>query len=335
MSIRSFMAPDDLSLEQTRELFDLAAELKKNPHNDALHRRTLAMVFFNPSLRTRTSFDVAMTQLGGSATTLEVGSNSWDLEFRDDVVMDGDKVEHIREAAQVLSRYVDAIAIRAFPKYAESWEANRSEPVHAGFRRESTVPTINMESPLHHPCQALADLFTVREKIGEPKGQPIVVSWGWHVNPLPMAVSDSIFVEAAKWGMEVRLAHPEGWELEDSIMNTARDLSAKAGGSVKVYHDLDEALPGARAVYFKSWGSIRNYGNPSRERAAALKFRDRWQLTLDHMKQTDKGLFMHCLPVRRGVEVLSEVLDSPHSVVIDEAENRLHVQKALLMKMLG
>ncbi|CAN5479926.1 N-acetylornithine carbamoyltransferase [soil metagenome] len=332
---KSFMAPDDLSLEQTRDLLALAAELKKNPFRRDLANKTLGMIFFNQSLRTRTSFDVGMFQLGGYATTLNVGDNSWNLEHRDGVVMDGNSPEHIREAARVMSRYVQALGIRAFPKYTESWEANRGEPIHAGFVRESTVPVINMESSLHHPCQGLADIMTIREKIGEPRKQPIVISWGWHVNPLPMAVTDSILMEAAKAGMEVRLAHPEGWELDADLMAKSQSLAQGAGGSLKVYNDFEDALPGARAIYFKSWGSIRNYGSPDKERAEALKFKGKWQLTLDHMKRMDRGIFLHCLPVRRGVEVMAEVLDSEYSAAIDEAENRLHVQKALLIKMLA
>ncbi len=333
-TLRSFMAPDDLTLDETRELLELAKALKKNPIRNDLAGKSLGMIFFNQSLRTRTSFDVGMYQLGGYATSLNVGDNTWNLEYRDDVVMDGGSVEHIREAARVMSRYVQALAIRAFPKYTESWESNRREPIHEGFIRESTVPVINMESSLHHPCQSLADILTITEKIGEPKREPIVVSWGWHVNPLPMAVTNSIFVEAAKFGMEVRLAHPPGWELDPQIMAKAKSLATAAGGSVKVYNDLNEALPGARAVYFKSWGSIQNYGKPDVERGAALGQKERWQLTMDHMKKTDRGIFLHCLPVRRGVEVMPEVLDSPQSAAVDEAENRLHVQKALLLKML-
>ncbi|MBI1292563.1 N-acetylornithine carbamoyltransferase [bacterium] len=332
---RHFMAPQDLSLEQTKDLFALASELKKNPYRRDLANKTLGMIFFNQSLRTRTSFDVGMSQLGGYSTTLNVGDNSWNLEYRDDVVMDGNCPEHIREAARVMSRYVDALAIRAFPKYTDSWAQNITEPVHNGFIRESSVPVINLESPLHHPCQSLADMLTVQEKLGNPKGQPIVISWGWHVNPLPMAVTNSILVEAAKFGMEVRLAHPEGWDLEPTVVETARSLAAQNGGTLKTYTDFEEALPGARAIVFKSWGSLVNYGKPDVERGAALAHKGKWQLRLDHLKRMDRGIFLHCLPVRRGVEVMPEVLDSDHSVAIDEAENRLHVQKALLLKMLA
>lgn len=331
----SYMAPDDLTLEETRELLELAKQLKSDKFSEALKNKTLGMLFFNPSLRTRVSFDVAMQQLGGMTTVLDIGSNSWNLEFRDDVIMDGDTSEHIREAAKVLSRYVDCLAIRAFPKYTQSWAENGCDPIHAGFEREATVPIINMESSLWHPCQGLADILTLEEKLGELQKTPILISWGWHVNPLPMAVTDTILLEAAKFGMEVRLAHPKGWELDPVVMNKAENLSKAGGGSLTVYNDFEDALPGARAVYMKSWGSIRNYGNPDKERAEALKFMGKWQLTLDHMKITDRGNFLHCLPVRRGVEVMADVLDSNYSVTTDEAENRLHVQKALLLKMLA
>ncbi len=334
MKPQAFLAPQDMSLAETRQLLSVARNLEKNPLRRDLTGKTLAMVFFNPSLRTRTSFDVAMYHLGGHAVVLNVGGEgTWSLEYRD-ILMDGDKSEHIKEAAQVLSRYVDAIAIRAFSP-GGTWDEDRRELIHRGFAAWATVPVINMESQLHHPCQSLADLKTIEDRIGDPTGQPLLVTWGWHLNPLANAVPNSIVMEASKFGMEVRLAHPPGWELDPAIMETAGNLAEGAGGSLRVYHDFEEALPGARAVYVKSWGSIRHYGDKEAERAAAAPYRDKWRITLEHMKRTDNGFFMHCLPIRRGIEADAAVLDAPCNAAYDEAENRLHVQKAILLHMLG
>ncbi len=331
----AILKPEDLSQQQTAEVLDLALALKKDPWRDDLKKKILGMVFFNPSLRTRVSFDVAMKHLGGDATVLDVGSGMWNLEHREDVVMDGDKSEHIREAAAVLGRYTDALAVRAFPKYDQSWEDNRLEPIHEGFAKYSGKPLINMESSLHHPCQGLADILTLKEKLGDLKKQPIVISWAWHPKPLPMAVTNSILLEACKAGMEVRLAHPEGWDLDEDVIQSAKNQASTNGGTLNISHDFEESYEGARAVYVKSWGSIRNYGQPDKEMQEALAYKGKWQLTSKQMKKTSDGIHLHCLPVRRGVEITSEVLDSPASVVIDEAENRLHVQKALLLKLLG
>jgi N-acetylornithine carbamoyltransferase len=331
---RHFLAPTDLSAAETESVLALAAELKRAPVRRDLAGKSVALVFFNPSLRTRVSFEVGISQLGGIPTVIDVGSSSWKLEYRDSVVMDGDAVEHIREAAPVLCRFADAVAVRAFPE-RKSWEHDRTDPVISAFARCATKPIINMESSMHHPCQALADLMTIRERIGRTKGEPIVVTWAWHPHASPMAVTNSILLEAAKAGMEIRLAHPEGWELDEDVLAATRRLAAAAGGGLSVHHDLASALPGARVVYAKEYGAIANYGDIGKERMAKAALRDKWRISMEHLDQTDSAFFMHCLPVRRNVVVDEEVLDSGRNAAIDEAENRLHVQKALLLKLLG
>lgn len=330
----NFISPDSLGLEGMRELLEIAADLKKTPIRTLMAGKSVGMVFFNPSLRTRSSMDIGAWQLGGHALTLDVGVGTWKLEHRVGKAMDGDAAEHIIEAARVLSRYVDLLGVRSFPERL-SWGEDRLDPIMSGFARWAEVPVINLESSLHHPCQGLADAFTMQERLGATKGEPIVISWAYHPKQLPMAVPNTALVQAAMMGMEVRLAHPEGWELDPEIMKSARSLATQAGGSVKVYNDVREALPGARVVYAKSWGSIPNYRNADEETRLKLPLRDRWRISMDYMNQTDRGFFMHCLPVRRGVVVDDEVLDSDRNAAYDEAENRLHVQKALMLRLLG
>lgn len=333
-TLQHFLSPDSLTLEETHALFALARELKQSPLRPDLLGKSLGMVFFNPSLRTRTSFDVGMFQLGGQAVTLDVGVGTWKLEHREGQVMDGDAAEHIRDAAQVLSRYVNALAIRSFPQRL-SWGEDRRDPILQAFARWATVPVINLESALHHPCQSLADLMTIEERLGNPSGQPIAITWAYHPRALPMAVPNSIVLEAAKFGMDIRLAHPPGWELDPDLMSHAQTLAHSRGGGLKVVHQLDEALPGAKVVYAKSWGSIRNYRHPEEEDRQKQTLRGRWRVGMHHMERTDDAFFMHCLPVRRGIIVEDEVLDSDRNAAYDEAENRLHVQKALLLQLLN
>lgn len=330
--MRHFLSPTSLSPEATRELLQLAEQLKVNRYGDALKNKSVGMVFFNPSLRTRASMDIAVQELGGHPLTLNIGQGTWSLEHREGVVMDGEYAEHIKDAARVLSRYVDILAVRAFPE-RKSWGIDRQDPVVAGFAKYATVPVINLEGALHHPCQSLADMLTIREQFGEPKGQPIAITWAWHPKALPMAVPNSILVEAAKAGMDIRLAHPEGWELDEDIMNTARTLAEQQGGKVTVHNEMGSAVQGAKVVYAKSWGSIQHYRSPEDEERVKLHLRNDWRVTEEQMAKSDDGVFMHCLPVRRGVIVDDAVIDSPRSVVYDEAENRLHVQKALLAMM--
>jgi len=332
--MRHFLSPTSLSPERTREILTMADQLKLNRFGDALKNKSVGMVFFNPSLRTRTSMDIATYELGGHPLTLNIGQGTWSLEHREGIVMDGEYAEHIKDAARVLSRYVDILAVRAFPE-RKSWGIDRQDPIIEGFAKYATVPVINLEGAMHHPCQGLADMMTIRERIGEPKAQPIAITWAWHPKALPMAVPNSILLEAAKAGMDIRLAHPKGWELDDEIMQTAQNLATAQGGGVRVVHSMKDAVEGAKVVYAKSWGSIQHYRSPDDETRLKMSLRNEWRVTEEQMARTDAGIFMHCLPVRRGVIVDDAVIDSPQSAVYDEAENRLHVQKAILASIVS
>jgi N-acetylornithine carbamoyltransferase len=333
-SPRHFLSPSSFALDETRDLLRIARELRARPIRDALAGRSLGLVFFDSSLRTRTTFEIGMQQLGGMVTTLNVGAGVWNLEYRDGVVMDGPNAEHVADAARVLSRVVDVLGVRAFPRGA-TWAEDSTDPIVGSFARYAQVPLINAESALYHPCQSLADLMTIEDRLGDPKRQPIAITWAWHPRQLPMAVPNSILLEAAKFGMEIRLAHPPGWELDPTIMAEARATASAAGGSVSVHRSMDEAMDGARVVYAKSWGSIARYRDDTAETAAKKDLRDQWRVTEARMDRTRDGFFMHCLPVRRNVIVDDAVLDSPRNAAYDEAENRLHVQKALLLNLLG
>jgi N-acetylornithine carbamoyltransferase len=245
--------------------------------------------------------------------------------------MDGGAAEHVREAAPVLSRYLDVLGVRAFPQGLR-WAADRTDPVLSAFARHAEVPVINMESAVWHPCQALADALTWRE-LGLGRGDKLVLSWAWHPRPLPLAVPLSVLAVAAQRGLDVTVLRPDPYALDPEHMARATELAAATGGSVHETDDL-AALEGARVVYAKSWGSLKAYGTPDKEAGIRSSFRD-WQVTAEWMARTDGGRFMHCLPVRRNVVVADEVLDSKTSVVVDQAENRLHVQRTLLLEMLG
>ncbi len=329
--MKSFVSTTDLSLEELDELLVLAACLKRGEVTDKLPGKTLGMVFFNSSLRTRTSFEAGMFQLGGHALNLAVGQGLWNMETRTGVVMDEDKAEHVKEAVPVLSRYVDALAVRCFP-FGESWETDRTDPVISAFVDNATVPVINMESAVWHPCQALADALTWKEQ-GLTTGDKVVITWAYHPKALPMAVPNSALIAAAQRGMDVTVLRPTPYALDPGIMADAATLAESAGGAVRETDDL-AALDGARIVYAKSWGSLRAYGDAAQERTHREQYKS-WQVTTDWMARTDRGRFMHCLPVRRNVVVSDGVLDSDASIVVDQAENRLHAQKALLLKLLG
>lgn len=335
MTRRDWIAMEEWTPDAVDGLLDLADRVKRGEFAGGLEKKVLAMVFMDPSLRTRSSMETAMFLHGGHALCLEPGKGSWSLETDLDAVMDGTTVEHIIEAARVLSRYADALAVRSFPKGTD-WAEERQDQVIRNFARYATVPLINLESSRRHPCQGLADAMTIRERFPEPAGKRFVLQWAWHPKPLPTAVPASAAIAAAHLGMEVVIARPEGYDLDPADYAAIERLAMGRGGSLRVTDDLDGAIEGAHVVYPKSWGSLRHFGQPEAERALRDGKRD-WRLTAERMARTagGAGIAMHCLPVRRNVEIDGAVLDGPQSAVIDEAENRLHAQRALLLEMIG
>ena len=332
---RDYLAMEDWSRSDIDALLDLAARIKRGEVAGGLERKVLAMVFMDPSLRTRSSFETAMFLHGGHAVVLEPGKGSWTLETEHGVVMDGASVEHIVEAARVLGRYADALAVRVFPRGKE-WGVEREDRVIRDFARYCEKPVINLESTRRHPCQGLADAMTLRERLGETRGRKFVLSWAWHPKALPTAVPASAALAAAQLGMDIVVARPEGFDLDPDDMATIGRVAGAAGGSVTVSADMDAALAGAEAVYVKAWGSLEQFGRPEAEAALRQPHRD-WRLTAERLRRTrgGKAIAMHCLPVRRNVEIDDAVLDGPNSVVVDQAENRLHAQRALLLELIG
>ena len=335
MAKRDFLAMEDWSPEEIEGLLGLAARVKRGEIKGGLERKVLTAVFLDPSLRTRTSFETAMVLHGGHAVILEPGKGSWSLETEIGVTMDGTTVEHIIEAARVLSRYGDALAVRTFPKGTD-WNTERLDPVIRNFAKYADKPVINMESVRRHPCQGLADALTLKEKLGETRGKKFVLQWAWHPKPLPTAVPASGAIAAAQMGMEIVIARPQGYDLDPDDMKSIATLATSRGGSVRVSDDIDGAVAGADAVYVKSWGSLEKFGKPDEERELRAPYKH-WRMTADRARSTrnSAGIVMHCLPVRRNVEIEDAVLDGPNSVVVDEAENRLHAQRALLLELIG
>lgn len=332
--MKNFLATRDFAYEEMHALIDAALRFKKGGDKSTpLLDKSIALVFFNPSLRTRASMQVGINELGGNAVILEPGGTSWTLEHRDGVVMDGDKTEHVAEFVRVLGRYCAAIGVRTFAAL-KNWDEERTDPVLKAFATYADVPIINLESAMHHPCQAMADMMTIREELGAGRKR-VVLTWAWHPKPLPMAVPNSFALAAAQMGHELIVAHPRGYELDEELLETIQEKSAASGGHFEVVNDLDAAFDDAEVIYAKSWGAKQFYGTPEKDIAYRAEYREKWIVDEAKMGQTNNAIFMHCLPVRRNVIVTDGVIDSPQSVVIDEAENRLHVQKAIMASLLG
>lgn len=335
---KHFLTTSDLTATERRDVLELAANYKSGGRlefisDKPLSGKSVALVFFNPSLRTRASMQVGIYELGGNAVVLEPGTNSWTLEHRENVVMDGDKTEHVKEFVQVLQRYVSAIGVRTFAALND-WEYERTDPVLKAFAKYADVPLINLESAMYHPCQAMADMMTIRE-LGGTSRKKVLLTWAWHPKPLPMAVPNSFALASAQFGHDLRIANPTGYDLDDDLISELRNHATANGGSVEIVNDSTNAFRGVDVVYAKSWGSKNFYGRPELEIENRIELRKDWIVDQAKMSLTNEAVFMHCLPVRRNVIVTDSVLDSERSRIIDEAENRLHVQKALLTKLLS
>jgi N-acetylornithine carbamoyltransferase len=330
---RNFLTTSDLSRDELDSLIDSALRFKQgDDRSRSLQGRSIALVFFNPSLRTRASMQVGVFELGGNAVVLEPGGTSWTLEHRAGIVMDADKTEHVAEFVRVLGRYCAAIGVRTFAAL-KNWDEEREDPVLRAFAKYAEVPVINLESAMHHPCQALADMMTIREKLGSGR-KKVLLTWAWHPKPLPMAVPNSFVLAAAQMGHDLTIAQPPGYELDEPLLSQAIKQMAGSGGSLQVSNNIEEAFERMEVVYAKSWGSRHFYGSPEKDLAERAKYRPDWIVDERKMARTNDALFMHCLPVRRNVIVTDAVIDSSSSVVIDEAENRLHIQKAILKELL-
>jgi N-acetylornithine carbamoyltransferase len=331
--VSHFLTTRDLPAAQFEALLSRGEEFRGGASSRALEGKHAGMIFFNPSLRTRVSMEIAVSKLGGTPVTLSVGGDAWAMEYEDGVVMDGAAAEHVREGAGVLGRYCEVLGVRSFPT-GKDWAKDRREPVLNAFATYSGVPVVNLESPMDHPCQAMADAMTIRQRLGDPRGRRVLLTWAYHPKALPMAVPNSFLLGAARLGVDLVLARPEGYALDAEIERAAGELAKESGGSIRVVDDPESGYDGAEIVYAKSWGALADYGDTAAETARRTKNKS-WRVTEARMARGRDAAFMHCLPVRRNVVVDDAILDGPRSIVLQEAENRLWGQMAILEWMVA
>lgn len=308
--MNSFLNISDI--ENLPGCIEEAIQLKKDPYqfSEIGKNKTIVLLFFNSSLRTRLSTEKAAKNLGMDVMILNV-DNAWNLEFEDGAIMNLDKAEHIKEAAQVIAQYADIIAVRAFPGL-QNKEKDAQEIVINSIKKYAKIPIVNMESCTAHPLQALTDAITLTElkKVDRPK---VVLSWAPHPKALPHAVANSFVNVMKKLNVDLTITHPHGYELDEEITK-----------GVRVNYDQEAALENADFVYTKNWSSYSKYGK-------VLNIDPNWMITKSKL---GKAKFMHCLPVRRNVVVEDAVLDSDNSIVIQQAGNRVYAAQIILKKIL-
>jgi len=332
---RDFITWLDFERDEIEAMLDAAHDLKRKfirrePHK-VLEGQTLHMLFYNTSLRTRNSFEAGMTQLGGHAHFLQPGAVYTPALKGEEVAY---STERISDVSRVLAEMGDAIAIRIYGK-PTGWEYGKGDRIVREFAEWSKVPVINMEDDTYHPCQALADVMTMQEKLGHNlQGKKFVMSWAYSGSVAkPLAVPQSAIVSAAMMGMDVTLAHPKGLDLDPKILEATKRLAAKNGGAFRISDDMDESFKGADVVYPKAWTVQPTDGSGVMDEAKAkpvFEANKDWICTNKKMALTNDAIYMHCLPADRDMEVTDEVIDGPSSVIIEEAANRLHAQKGMM-----
>ncbi|REE83042.1 N-succinyl-L-ornithine transcarbamylase [Lutibacter oceani] len=303
-------------LDDLKKTVQESIELKKNELEFSFlgKGKTICLLFFNNSLRTRLSTQKAAQNLGLNCIVMNFGSEGWELEFEDGVVMNQSKSEHVKEAAKVIAQYCDLVAIRAFASLTDK-EKDKEEIVLENFKKYAGIPIVNMESATGHPLQALADAITMEEYKTTHKPK-VVLSWAPHPKALPHAVANSFVEMMQLQDADFVITHPEGYELDPDITKNC-----------KIEYNQKKAFENADFVYVKNWSSFKEYGE-------VMKSDSDWMLTADKMKLTNNGKFMHCLPVRRNVIVTDEVIDSENSIVIQQANNRTYSAQIVLKKIL-
>ena len=332
---RHFLNTQDFSRAELDALLAQAAAFKRTRHGRDLADKSIALLFFNPSMRTRTSFELGAFELGGHAIVLSPGKDAWPIEFAPRTLMDGEAEEHIAEVARVLSRYVDLIGVRAFPKF-QDWSVDREDRVLRAFAQYATVPVINMET-ITHPMQELAHIMALQQHFGttDLRGKKYVLTWTYHPKPLNTAVANSALTIATRFGMDVTLLCPTAeYALDQRYLDFANENIAANGGSFAISHDVESSYRGAHAIYAKSWGALPYFGRWEQEKPIREKHK---HFIVDEAKMalTDHGVFSHCLPLRRNIKATDAVMDAPACIAVDEAENRLHVQKAVMASLIA
>lgn len=300
------------------QLIDHALAYKANPFKDIAlgHHKRLGMLFLNPSMRTRISTQIAAKNLGMDTIVFNVGQDGWTLEFEDEAIMSGASVEHVKEAAPVLGKYFDMLGVRTFPSLKNK-EDDYSELYINQFIKYSGVPIVSLESATLHPLQSLTDIITIQETFKEKRKPKIVLTWAPHVKALPQCVANSFSQWVNVWGAaDFVITHPEDYELDTRFTKGAT-----------IMHDQNAALKDADFVYVKNWSTYTDYGK--------IYCNDpTWMLTNNKLKLTNNAKVMHCLPVRRNVELSDEILDGPNSLVTQQAGNRVWAAQAVLAELL-
>jgi len=336
--MKNFINGTEFTLSELKKIINMAIGFKNGtiaiPN---LSGKILTLIFNNTSLRTKLSFESGMYKLNGKSNIIS-STDTWDFEYEDSKIMNQNKQEHIKEAAKVIAAYSDIIGLRkselitkeSSSQTKQTWNMLKQDQAIKQLAKNSNKPIINMESNMFHPCQSLADMQTIVENLGKVKKKKYVLTWAPHPKPLPLATPHSQILTPNIFGMDVTLACPKGFELDPSVI----ELAESHGGKIKIEHDQKKAFKDADVIVAKSWASLKYFGKWEEEKKLRNKHSD-WMVTQDKIDLSNNAIFLHCLPVRRNVVVHDRVLDGANSKILQQAENRMWTQMALVNKLIN
>lgn len=324
---KDFLTLQELDLDELEELITYTQKTK-NLTDTPLNGKTVVNLLLTSSIHTRLAMETAVQQLGGRSIVVDFSSENWSLLWDENAQVDTENTEHVKDVAKVLSQYGDLIAVHHIPDTG-NWRQDRQDSVIKNLARYSSIPVLNLESALFNPCQALADIITMKEHVKDLRGWKAVLTWSYHPTSPPMSNANSFALVASKYGMDLTVACPSGYELDPGILKLADKNARTNDGSVEITNNLEEGVSGAVIVYAANWRSIKNYSNPEEEKQDRENHKH-WVINSGHMDKTDGGYLLHPLPIRRNVSIQSAVLDEKNSLIYEQAANQLHAKKALL-----
>jgi len=313
--MKNFTSVEDIN--DLQSMIKKALHIKENPlaEGNKGKGKTIGLVFLNSSLRTRLSSQIAAQNLGLNVLVLNASQEAWNLEFADGAVMNGGTVEHVKDAVEVLNQYCDIIAVRCFAGM-QNKEDDVNESILSQFLKYAKVPVISLESATRHPLQSVADCITINENWEENRKPKVVLTWAPHIKPIAHAVANSFTEWMQNMEVDLVIANPEGYDLDPKFVK-----------NTPIFHNQNEALKDADFIYVKNWSSFENY-------AAMPEVKENWMLTQEKLKFTNETKIMHCLPVRRNVELSDEVMDSDHSIIYQQAKNRIFSAQTVFSEIL-
>lgn len=330
---KDLLTLQELPREALEKVIDYGIKLKNKEKSYDISGQTIVTLLLSPNIYIRFAMETVASQIGAKNIVLDCTREKLSLEWEEGAMLFGSNSEHVVDVAKTFERYGDCLTIRHIPQ-SNDWQKDRQDSIIKSFSKYSKTPIFNLGSCLFNPTQALADIMTMKACLKRFSGWKAVLCWGYHPSPFPTSTPNSFALAASKLGMDLTIACPKDFDLDNGILKLVQKNTKTHGGSFEISRDISQAMLGAHIVYVANWLSVKNYGNLA-ENKESLSSLTHWNINNQHIEKTDGAYILHPFPIRRNVTIMDEVLDSKNSLIYEQSENWLHAQKALLAILLG